>query len=76
MLCTIYYLLYGSEIFSDYLFLQEVTVKLTRIDFYETLGHQQMLVHKDGKIKNWGGECRDVTPTKSLSQNIRVVVNR
>ena len=31
-----------------------------------------MLVHKGGKIKNWGGECRDVTPTKSLSQNIRV----
>ena len=24
---------------------------------------QQMLVHKGGKIKNWGGECRDVTPT-------------
>ena len=35
-----------------------------------------MLVHKGGKIKNWGGECRDVTPTKSLSQNIRVDVNR
>ena len=31
-----------------------------------------MLVHKGGKIKNWGWECRDVTPTKSLSQNIRV----
>ena len=31
-----------------------------------------MLVHKGGKIKNWGGECRDVTPTKLLSQNIRV----
>ena len=31
---------------------------------------------KGGKIKNWGGECRDVTPTKSLSQNIRVDVNR
>ena len=28
-----------------------------------------MLVHKGGKIKNWGGECRDVTPTKLLSQN-------
>ena len=26
MLCTIYYLLNGSEIFSDYLFLQEVSV--------------------------------------------------
>ena len=35
-----------------------------------------MLVHKGGKIKNWGGECRDVTPTKSLSQNIREDVNR
>ena len=35
-----------------------------------------MLVHKGGKIQNWGGECRDVTPTKSLSQNIRVDVNR
>ena len=34
-----------------------------------------MLVHKGGKIKNWGGECRDVTHTKSLSQNIRVDVN-
>ena len=34
-----------------------------------------MLVHKGGKIKNWGGECRDVTPTKSLSHNIRVDVN-
>ena len=22
-----------------------------------------MLVHKGGKIKNWGVECRDVTPT-------------
>ena len=35
-----------------------------------------MLVHRGGKIKNWGGECRDFTPTKSLSQNIRVDVNR
>ena len=49
---------------------------ITRIDVYETLCPQQMLVHKGGKIKNWGGECRDVTPTKSLSQNIRVDVNR
>ena len=48
----------------------------TRIDVYETLCPQKMLVHKGGKIKNWGGECRDVTPTKSLSQNIRVDVNR
>ena len=29
----------------------------TRIDVYETLCPQQMLVHKGGKIKNWGGEC-------------------
>ena len=29
-----------------------------------------MLVHKGGKIKNWGKECRDVTPTKLQSQNI------
>ena len=50
--------------------------KITRIDVYETLCPQQMLVHKGGKIKNWGGECRDVTPTKSLSQNIRVDENR
>ena len=48
----------------------------TRIDVYETLCPQQMLVHKGGKIKNWGGECRDVTPTKPQSQNIRVDVNR
>ena len=36
---------------------------ITRIDVYETLCPQQMLVHKGGKIKNWGGECRDVTAT-------------
>ena len=42
----------------------------TRIDIYETLCPQQMLVHKGGKIKNWVGECRDVTPTKLQSQNI------
>ena len=35
-----------------------------------------MLVHKGGKNKNMGGECRDVTPTKSLSQNIREDENR
>ena len=29
-----------------------------------------MLVHKGGKIKNWGGECREITPTKLQSQNI------
>ena len=32
---------------------------------------QQMLVHKGGKIKNWGGECRDVTPTKLQCPNIQ-----
>ena len=42
----------------------------TRIDVYETLCPQQMLVHKGGKIKNWGGECRDVTPTKLQSHKI------
>ena len=57
-------------------FLNYIFVLITRIDVYETLCPQQMLVHKGGKIKNWGGECRDVTPTKSLSQNIRVDVNR
>ena len=31
---------------------------------------QMTLVHKGGKIKNWVWECRDVTPTKSQSQNI------
>ena len=29
-----------------------------------------MLEHKGGKIRNWGGECRDVIPTKLQSQNI------
>ena len=62
-------------------YIQTICIKIakllkTRIDVYETLCPQQMLVHKGGKIKNWGGECRDVTPTKSLSQNIRVDVNR
>ena len=42
----------------------------TRIDVYEKLCPKQMLVHKGGKIKNWGWECRDVTPTKLQSQNI------
>ena len=42
----------------------------TRIDVYQTLCPQQMLVHKGGKIKKCGGECRDVTPTKLQSQNI------
>ena len=44
---------------------------VSRIDVDETLCPQQMLVHKGDKIKNWGGECRDVTPTTKLqSQNI------
>ena len=46
------------------------TLNRTRIDVYETLCPQQMLVHKGGKIRNWGGVCRDVTPTKLQSQNI------
>ena len=29
-------------------------IGVTRIDVYETLCPQQMLVHKGGKIKNWG----------------------
>ena len=29
-----------------------------------------MLVHKVGKMKNWDGECRDVTATKLQSQII------
>ena len=61
---------------SDFHFHVPESFHKTRIDVYETLCPQQMLVHKGGKIKNWGGECRDVTPTKSLSQNIRVDVNR
>ena len=46
------------------------TLNRTRIDVYETLCPQQMLVHKGGKIRNWVGECRDVTPTKLQTQNI------
>ena len=56
-------------------FIIKIKSKL-EIDVYETLCPQQMLVHNGGKIKNLGGECRDVTPTKSLSQNIRVDENR
>ena len=52
----------------------------TRIDVYETLCPQQMLVHKGGKIKNWGGECRDVTPSMvggggRVGWGVRVDVN-
>ena len=40
---------------------------MRHFDIYEQ--HKfQMLVHKCGKIKNWGGECRDVTPTKLQCQ--------
>ena len=30
-----------------------------------------MLVHKGGKIKNRGGECKDVTPTNLQCLNIQ-----
>ena len=33
-----------------------------------------MLVHKDGQIKNWSGECRDVIPTKLQCQAIERVL--
>ena len=42
----------------------------TRIDVYETLCPQQMLVHEGGKIKHCGVECSDVTPTQLQYQNI------
>ena len=44
---------------------------VSRFDVYETLCPQQMLVHKGGHIKNWSGECRNVTPTKLQCQNIQ-----
>ena len=37
----------------------------TRFDVYETLCPQQVIVHKGGQIKNWDGECRDITPAVS-----------
>ena len=43
----------------------------TRIDVYETLCPQQMLVYKGDKIKNRGGECKNVTPTKLQCLNIQ-----
>ena len=56
----------------EYLLINRLYSKLkTRIDVYETLCPQQMLVHKGGKIKNWGGECRDATLTKLQCQNIQ-----
>ena len=66
----------GSEAIRTQIQPSKEKQEITRIDVYETLCPQQMLVHKGVKIKNWDGECRDVTPTKSLSQNIRVDVNR
>ena len=44
MLCTIHYLLYGSEIFSDYLFLQEVNVLLMK--FKKSSIHAVKLIFK------------------------------
>ena len=41
------------------------TLAMTRFDVYETLCPQQMHVNEGGQIKNWGGECRDVTPAVS-----------
>ena len=43
----------------------------TRFDVYETLCPQQMLVHKEGQLKNWSGECRDIIPTKLQCQTIQ-----
>ena len=43
---------------------------ITRFDVYETLCPTQMLVHKGGQIKNWGGECKDIIPTKLQCQTI------
>ena len=42
----------------------------TRFDVYETLCPQQMLVHNGGQMKDWGGECRNATPTKLQCHNI------
>ena len=44
---------------------------ITRVDVYETLCPQQMLVHKGGQIKNWSGEYRDIIPTKLQCQAIQ-----
>ena len=54
------------------------TGNLTELElmFMKHYAPNRCLYIKVAKIKNWGGECRDVTPTKSLSQNIRVDVNR
>ena len=59
-----------TDTFIYYKLTYEPSAQVTRIDVYETLCPKQVLVHKGGKIKNWGGECRDVTPTKLQSQNI------
>ena len=56
----------------EYLHINILYSKLiTRIDVNETLFPQQMHVHKGGKSKNLGGECRNVTPTKLQCQNIQ-----
>ena len=47
------------------------TLGLTRLDVYETLCPQQMLVHKGGQIKNWSGECKDIIPKKLQCQTIQ-----
>ena len=54
-----------------YYVLKKRDLLLTRIDVYETLCPQQMLVHKGGQIENWSGECRDIIPTKLQCQTIQ-----
>ena len=44
--------------------------------FMKHYAPNRCLYIKVAKLRTGGGECRDVTPTKSLSQNIRVDVNR
>ena len=51
-------------------------VMQTRVDVYETLCPQQMLVHKGGQIKNWSGEYRDIIPTKLQCQAIQRALQR
>ena len=43
----------------------------TRFDVYETLCPQQMLVHNDGQIKDWGGNAE----TPHL-QNCSVIISK
>ena len=46
----------------------------TRIDVYETLCPQQMLMHKGGQIAidHWDGECRDVRPRDVRPRKLQV----